>query len=720
MGEKPKSSEARRLLTVVIAVGMLTALLVYVDAQGSLAESTVGKAALPDRTPRAAAAEAAITRTNVATELEVALGESFGGVWFEPATAQLHVGVTSAASREAAEAVAAGAGLADTVVETPVASTWDQLQAAQDRWDTRLVSLLEGGEASTSVAPDNNAVEVALATPVAASRRAALRHAAAAESVKVKILSTPYRHIGVEAQARCNKFAVGEAFCDPTLVAGVTFDGTKDEEGNRETCTAGPTVLPRERTKPAEATKTYVLTAGHCIVDGGGVGKKWFAYDKKGEKEGEKEVGPAIAALNAETDVGVVEVTSGNWATAKSFIPVVPTIAPWDQEEPEPFAVIAQRNPVKNTKSCLSGQKTGISCGEIVTIDQTIEVEEVVTKNLVEVKGAEQAKGDSGGPWFAEPQFKEKVPTGYVEGTHVGEKGATENPVFEPLSVSLPELKKLKGLDLELLTKSNEKRHPFKFRAEAAPTVLTGKQHLGATVLPFDAGFVSCAETTYTGEMTEAETIEVSLTPNYAGCEFAGLKATVDVNGCQYKLTPFAKEGVNFEGSVDVVCPEGKKIEVTGSGCTITIGPQLERRTVTFTNVGAGATREITVDFNLAGLTYEEHKVEPAPKCATNTVPTVNGMYNGGISPATTAAYAAGPWSSRSTARRGPASPASPAASRRRWVSPTSTRARCTAASRSPDWTGAPTSTTARRWAPSPPRCGSSWTESGSSSTSAT
>lgn len=621
------STEIHGQRAVVLALILLAGLLVYVDAQSSAADPAT-KGAL-GRTPQASEAEAAIARTDLATKLESALGKAFGGVWFEPATAQLHVGVTSTASREVAAAVASEVGLAETVTETPVDSTWAELQAGQDRWDARLVNLIENGEASTSVAPDSNAVEVALASTVSPSQRSALEDDAAAESISVKVLATPYPDLGVTAQARCNKFAVGKAFCDPTLVAGVTFDSEKNEEGERQTCTAGPTVLPKERTKPAEATKTYVLTAGHCIEAGGGVGKKWFAYNKEGEEKGEKEVGPAIAFLNAETDVGVVEVNTTYWAKAKNFIPVVPTIAPWNEEEPEPFAVIAQKNPVKNTKSCLSGQKVGISCGEIVTLDQTIEVEEVVTKNLVEVKGAEQIKGDSGGPWFAEAQFKEKTPTGFVEGTHVGEKGATESPVFEPLSVSLPELKKQKGLDLELLTKANEKRHPFKFRTEAAPTVLTGKQHVGATVIPLDAGFVSCAETTYTGEMTEAEPIEVGLTPAYAGCEFAGVKATIDVNGCQYKLTPLAKEGPNFEGSVDIVCPEGKKIEVTGSGCTITIGPQLERKTATYTNVGAGATREITVDFNLVGLAYEEHKVEPGPKCATNTVPTANGMYNG-------------------------------------------------------------------------------------------
>ena len=78
--------------------------------------------------------------------------------------------------------------------------------------------------------------------------------------------------------------------------------------------------------------------------------------------------------------------------------------------------------------------------------------------NLAEVKGAESESGDSGGPWFAESEYKKG--TAFVEGTHVGRKLKTGNPVFQPLSVTLPELKKQKGLDLELLTTKNEKRHP--------------------------------------------------------------------------------------------------------------------------------------------------------------------------------------------------------------------------------------------------------------------
>jgi len=621
---------ALKARAAIAAILLLTVTLVYAGAQRSAAgqASPTAPEASSYRSSEAIAAEAAIATTKVADKLELALGDAFGGVWFEPATAQLHVGVTSPGARRVAESVAAGAGAPGLVTANEVDASWHELQAAQERWDRRLLDLLQRGEASTSLAPDFNSVDVELGSAVPAARRAAIQREAATEGVAVSIAVAPDRDLGFEAQARCKGFAVGEAFCDPTLVAGVTFDSEKDEEGARlQTCTAGPTVLPKDRTNATNATKTYVLTAGHCIDKAEGVGKKWFAYNKEGEEKGEKEVGPAVAFLNAETDVGVVEVKTTYWAKAKDFVPVVPTIAPWNKAEPEPFAVIAQQNPVKNTKSCISAQKAAISCGEIINLEQTIEVEEVVTKNLIEVEGAETFKGDSGGPWFSKAKFEEKTPTGYVEGTHVGFKG--ENAVFQSLKTSFEKLKNEKELDLELLTEANKKRHPFKFATEAPPTVLTGKPHAGPIVLFFDAGPVFCANVTYAGEMAEAGTIEVGLTPTFAGCEFGGAPAAVDVNGCQLKLTPVAKEGANFEGAVDVVCPEAKRIEITGVGCTFTIGSQAGLKTATYTNVGAGATREITVDFNLGPLAYEEHNQAPWLKCASNTVPTFGGFLGG-------------------------------------------------------------------------------------------
>lgn len=450
--------KSAQICTAVTLVLLLVAAFAYSAAQGSTAGVSTASASA-ERSPEAAEAEAALTRTNLAGRMETALGRAFGGIWFEPATAQVHVGVTSAASRRDAEALAAKVGLSDTVTETPVGSTWAELQAAQDRWDSRLEDLLSQGEVATALAADLNAVEVELASSVSSARRAALRREAANDSVNVLIDAAPYPHLRVEAQARCVKFEKTKAFCDPTIVGGVSIDGEVVAE-KRSTCTGGPAVIQAEPATTADATKTYILTAGHCIAKDGGTGKKWFAYNKEGEPKGENEIGTSITYLNAETDVGVIEVTTKYWAKAEDP-PVAPVIASWNKAaESNVFPVVEKRTPVKDTNSCISGQMTGTACGKIIKTDQTIEVEKVVTKNLIEVEGVTTEQGDSGAPWFAEKQFKEATPTGYVEGTHVGTKGETGNPVFQSLDTSFAELKKLKSLNLKLLTETNKIRHP--------------------------------------------------------------------------------------------------------------------------------------------------------------------------------------------------------------------------------------------------------------------
>jgi hypothetical protein len=467
---------------VIFAISLLVVALAYQDVKGSAA----GQAALPS--PRADA-EGAITRTNLAGRLEAALGDAFGGVWFEPATAQLHVGVTSSASRRLAESVAEQVGQPDLLAVTPVDSTWAALDAAQERWDLRLANLMQGAEAATALVAHRNAVAIELGSSVPRFRRAALERQAAEDSVDVSITTVPSAKIWVAPHAQCAAFKPKEAVCEPTIVGGVTIHGPwvtkagteedgefeieaepESEEGEiegakkvRNRCTAGAAAIKVNPANGTEATKTYMLTAGHCIndkEDGGGIGGKWTAYNKMGIPKGANELGSATTFLDAETDVGVIEIKVGYWAKANVANPVSPGIAYWEAVEKNPLPVIAQRNPVETMKTCLSGQVTGSACGgEITTIDRSLKAGTVTVKNLIEVKGLTDAFGDSGGPWFAEDEYKKG--NAYVEGTHVGENTKTKNLVFQSLKTSFEKLKSEKGLDLQLLTTANETRkHP--------------------------------------------------------------------------------------------------------------------------------------------------------------------------------------------------------------------------------------------------------------------
>jgi hypothetical protein len=421
----------------VAVVVLLTAAFAYAEAQGSVPRGIT----VAERH----AAEAEIARSGIVVRLEAAMGESFGGVWFERSTGRLHVGAPTDVSRRGAEAAAARAGVAEIVVETPVDSTWEELEAGQKRWSHILADLFDRAEVSTSLLPQDNAVEVVLGSLVRAPRRAKLEASAASDSVGVVIKTSLSKHFRLERDARCNAFATGEAYCNPTIVAGVTI---QHEENKAEPCTAGPVVLPTDRSTGAKATERFLLTAGHCIdIEGK---EKWFAFNKAGTK---LEIGKAGAYINGhEGDIGVIPIKNDPklWTHA-GFIPVTPTIAPWGQAEPEPFPVVGSQPPVIENETCMSGQTTGTSCGPILKVMQTI----AGAEGMTEVE-ATRAGGDSGAPWYN--QSYAGIGEGMVEGIHVGKNGATGNAAFQPLEAGLELLKEKKGVDVELLTQNNEEQ----------------------------------------------------------------------------------------------------------------------------------------------------------------------------------------------------------------------------------------------------------------------
>lgn len=169
---------------------------------------------------------------------------------------------------------------------------------------------------------------------------------------------------------------------------------------------------------------------------------------------------------------------------------------------------------------------------------------------------------------------------------------------------------------------------PFEFHSEATTTTLTGKQHAGNDKFKTDGGTVECNNATYAGSQAGLTTKEASVTPTYSGCTaFFFINVPIDVNGCQYKFTTKTKVGTSFEGTTHIVCG-AKPIEITAtSKCTITVGSQtVGGGTVTYTNVGTGTTREITVDVALSSIHYVEDG--SGTGCPNGTTKT-NGTYNG-------------------------------------------------------------------------------------------
>ena len=168
----------------------------------------------------------------------------------------------------------------------------------------------------------------------------------------------------------------------------------------------------------------------------------------------------------------------------------------------------------------------------------------------------------------------------------------------------------------------------FSFKSNTDNPTLTGKQHgTNVDVFTTDSGTVRCSEATYVGSQAGTSASSVEVAPTYSGCKLLFfINVTIDPNGCKYRFNTVTKEGANFEGNTDIVCPAGKAIEVTAPGCTITYPAQNGLTKVTFTNLGTGHTQEVTVDVGITtGIQYEEH----GGTCENETGLTNNGSLTG-------------------------------------------------------------------------------------------
>lgn len=408
------------------------------DPLTSAAVAAVVRTGVPfPRAREAIEVQSAVEREDLIGELEAALGDGFGGVWYVPAAAQLHVGVTSQDAASIAEAVAVRAGLGLSVTEIPVRSSQAELFETQERLNRRLANLLTREEVETRVSVDDNSIDVELGSEVPADEQAALEGEASEAPVEIIVTRASRSKLGTVLQARCRKFEKNKAYCDPTIVAGTRLVSAN-------VCTTGPAVLP-----PKGSTDTYVLTAGHCV---GKVNESFSSFDKK--KEEEKEVGKAVAFLNKKeknkADIAAVRVEGNFWKEEGKEIPVVPAIVEWDKnKETDPFKVKGKVAPALEAVSCVSGQTSGSKCGTIVGTGVTQEgIEKLVE---VEVEAVTEG-GDSGSPWYS--GVGEKL----VQGVHRGLSEKSGLPLFQDLDFAFAQLKEVWKLELELLTEKNEKR----------------------------------------------------------------------------------------------------------------------------------------------------------------------------------------------------------------------------------------------------------------------
>jgi hypothetical protein len=416
-------------------------------------------AASPDMEAKALVLQSRVAETKLGRKVIDALGDAYAGVWFEPAAAQFHVGVTSAASSRVVTRLAEQAGLAADVVATPVRSTWADLIAAQGEWNRRLARLLVSDDATTGLKPGRNAVSVILSSSISAPERAMLKDDAADAGVNVVVRVEPSPKLGWvhAAKKTCEAaFTSGSAFCEEAITAGVGIG----IESVQPECTAGPELI--------EGNETWMLTAGHCL--GGateGVGflntEVTSAYPAGALKLLGKE---GTRYNNIKRDMGEVRVLSG--AEGGFFAEALPTPVPalvteWVKSPKTPHAVEGIEEAIEKQKVCKQGMKSGERCGEVREVNVTTSAEHTF------VASACGEKGDSGGPVYIEGKYEMMGITISIK-NKCGEAGA--QTAFEPLK-GFPQFEELGILGTfagqSLLTTANEKRPTNKLDVSLLP-----------------------------------------------------------------------------------------------------------------------------------------------------------------------------------------------------------------------------------------------------------
>jgi Trypsin len=363
-----------------------------------------------------------VAEARLANKVAVALGDEYAGVWFDPAGATLHVGVTSSGSRRAVERVAGGAGLSADVATTAVHSSWRSLLAAQRWWNGTLATLLANSQASTGVDPARNEVGITLSSSVPDPVRAGIVSVAASADVRTSVSIVPPSQLRIEQRALCKApFEALNAYCEKTLVAGVGIaPGTA-----KPICTAGPMLI--------KGYETYMLTSGHCFGEEEANGAllnvaTTSAYKNLEQKEIGKEVTQYYSTARDMAEVRIKRPGS-------AFVQALPTplpalVAEWKAKPEVPRTVPNFSEVIGGQKVCHEGMVSGEACGEVKKLNVTFATKE----HLVEVNAC-GSKGDSGGPYFVRGKGEEPLELG-IETAGPKPECAEPGPYlsyFEPL-----------------------------------------------------------------------------------------------------------------------------------------------------------------------------------------------------------------------------------------------------------------------------------------------
>ena len=167
------------------------------------------------------------------------------------------------------------------------------------------------------------------------------------------------------------------------------------------------------------------------------------------------------------------------------------------------------------------------------------------------------------------------------------------------------------------------------YHSSTTPTTLFGVQSNTHEFGIAGIGGVTCKVAEFSGTQTGTTAKTVTITPTYKECTaFGDPTATVNMTGCDFLFNQPTGSAPTYTGTVNVVCPTGKTIDITfklGSDeCTLTIPGQTGLGTVSYTNNKP----HVDVSSNVSKITYSR---DGTGLCTTISAEATNGTYKGNV-----------------------------------------------------------------------------------------
>lgn len=152
------------------------------------------------------------------------------------------------------------------------------------------------------------------------------------------------------------------------------------------------------------------------------------------------------------------------------------------------------------------------------------------------------------------------------------------------------------------------------FTSDTSHTLLVGEETKPAHQVKLQIGNntkIECTVAKFTGT-TGLTATEVTITPTYSECTTEGgptpHNVLVTMNGCDYVF----KSNSTTHGTVEVVCPPEKAIEIHHPNCTVTVPAQIPSATtltggVTYTTTTENGKHALTANVTVANIHAQYH-----------------------------------------------------------------------------------------------------------------